>query len=414
MADAAGVRSASTRLPRRRDGLWVLALAALACGLRLPNIARGYGVDEGISVGIASHPLHQIPALLRQDGSPPLFYALLHVWIALFGRSEVSTHTLVLGISVLVVPASWWAARRVFGPDAGLAAAALAATSPFLGWYSTETRMYTLVCLLSILAVTLAVLAERDRRGVHAVGATAAFAALVYSHNWGLYLAACTAAVLALRGFRRGDRQLLKGVLVSFAALAALYLPWVPSLLAQVRSTAAPWAVSPNLGDFFADPASAMGGTLGVVIAPLLAYGVLTTRRRQNPPDQQVSSDREAIGALAGAALATLAVGWLIAQMEPSWTIRYLAVVIAPLILAVAGALSTSRPGRRVVVVACSLLAGWSVVGALLPNPSARYAKSNVAAIARTAGPNLQAGDLVVLPQTEQLGAPSYYLPHGL
>ncbi|MGI8491661.1 MAG: hypothetical protein ACR2KC_01975, partial [Acidimicrobiales bacterium] len=53
-------------------------------------------------------------------------------------------------------------------------------------------------------------------------------------------------------------------------------------------------------------------------------------------------------------------------------------------------------------------------LGALLPNPSARYAKSNVAAIARAAGPNLQAGDLVVLTQTEQLGALSYYLPHGL
>src|SRR5918911_5552731 len=74
-----------------------LALAALVVGaaaLRLRALAAPYWIDEGISVGIASHPLSAIPGVLREDGSPPLYYLLLHAWIALFGTSPRATHAL--------------------------------------------------------------------------------------------------------------------------------------------------------------------------------------------------------------------------------------------------------------------------------------------------------------------------------
>ena len=45
-------------------------------------------MDEGSPSGIASHPSGDIPGVLEQDGSPPLYYMLLHVWMDVFGRSE--------------------------------------------------------------------------------------------------------------------------------------------------------------------------------------------------------------------------------------------------------------------------------------------------------------------------------------
>src|SRR5271165_5228303 len=75
--DTAGTR----RIPPLPNAVVVGALVVLAALLRLPNLARAYWVDEGISVGIASHHLSQIPGLLRHDGSPPLFYVLLHFWV---------------------------------------------------------------------------------------------------------------------------------------------------------------------------------------------------------------------------------------------------------------------------------------------------------------------------------------------
>jgi hypothetical protein len=106
--------------------------------------------------------------------------------------------------------------------------------------------------------------------------------------------------------------------------------------------------------------------------------------------------------------------GFLGAQIEPSWTVRYLAVIVGPLLLASAGALATTRRGIGVVTVVCVLLVGWSAIGTLLPNPNAKYAKSNVAALARQVGPLLRPGDVVILTQTEQSAVLAHYLPRGL
>jgi len=392
----------------RPDRLIVAALVILALVLRVPTLGRAYWIDEGITVGIASHPLAQLPSLLHLDGSPPLFYVLLHFWIRVFGTSPVATHLFALLISLVAIPLAFWAGRDLFDRRAGLAAAALMATNPFLGWYSTETRMYTLVVVLGIVGLTLAVRAIRDRRWRDGCGAVLAFAALLYTHDWGLYLFAVTAAVLAGLALGRRDRCLVLLVAGASATVVLLWLPWVPTFVDQAKNTAAPWAVRPQITDFFADPSSALGGTLGFVVAPLLAAGAWWTRRRRPISDSQLARLLCAIGIL------TALCGWVGAQFEPSWTVRYLAVIVAPLLLAAAGALASSRPGRVVVVVTCVLLAGWSAVGSLLPNPNAKYAKSNVAAVAAAVAPRLAPGDVVVVTQTEQLAVLAHYLPKGL
>src|SRR4051812_30988084 len=48
------------------------ALVAISLALKLRGLGRDYWIDEGLSVGIGSHPLSAIPGLMRQDGSPPL------------------------------------------------------------------------------------------------------------------------------------------------------------------------------------------------------------------------------------------------------------------------------------------------------------------------------------------------------
>ena len=62
-------------------------LVALSLMLKDAELDVGYWVDEGLSVGIADRPLLDIPGILRQDGSPPLYYMLLKVWICLLYTS---------------------------------------------------------------------------------------------------------------------------------------------------------------------------------------------------------------------------------------------------------------------------------------------------------------------------------------
>ena len=391
-----------------RDTAILGALVLGAAVLRLPTLTRAYWVDEGISVGIAGHRLTQLPRLLHLDGSPPLFYVLLHFWMRAFGSSEVSTHLMALLTSLAVIPIAWWAADQLFGRGAALCAALLSATSPFLAWYGTETRMYPLACALSLLAVALTVRAVRDRELRDVVWASVAFVLLIYTHNWGLYVLVATVVVVALHGLWTRDRVELTCVAGAVAAIGVAYLPWLPSFLAQARTTGAPWAVRPSFGDLFADPASVLGGTLGAAIGPFLSFGVLAFRGAMKTAEANLAA---LILAVAGV---TVLEGWLAAQLDPSWASRYLAVALAPALLGLAGVLGASVGGRRVVQITAVVLAGWSVIGSLLPDANARYAKSNVAAVARAATPLLSPGDLVVVTQTEQLAVTAHYLPAGL
>lgn len=392
----------------QRDRVLVGALVLLAVVLRAPNMGRSYWIDEGISVGIASHPLRQLPGLLRKDGSPPLFYVILHFWIAVFGRSEPATHLLPLLVSLIAVPAGYWAGRELFDRRAGLAAAALMATNPFLNWYATETRMYTLVVVLSTLGVTFACLAFRDRRPGYAAAAVGTFAALLYTHDWGIYLLGGVALVFFWLAWARRDTTLMGWVAAAGAGALVLWAPWIPSFLYQAGNTAAPWAVRPAIGDVFADPASALAGTLGVLVVPLLIGGVWASRKLI--PEGQ----RRTAAWIGLTALATTVAGFLGAQINPSWTVRYLAVIVAPCLLAAAGALSSSARGRTFLWVTCTGLVGWALIGLLLPNPTRHYAKDNMSAVAAAAAPYLHPGDVVVLTQTEQLAVADHYLPRGL
>src|SRR4051795_6247634 len=85
--------SAQPRAARAQVVATVGLLMAASLLLRTGRLDIGYWIDEGISVGIASHGLDQIPAALHQDGSPPLYYVLLHEWIRLAGTGEAATRS---------------------------------------------------------------------------------------------------------------------------------------------------------------------------------------------------------------------------------------------------------------------------------------------------------------------------------
>ena len=155
----------------RRPALIAAALAlltAVSLALRTSGLRSGYWIDEGIAVGIASHPLADIPQRAGQDGTPPLYYLLLHGWMEVAGTGEAATRALSLLFALLAVPASFWAGSAAFDRRAGALAAAGAAGCPFLTYYAQETRMYSLVVVLSMLASASFVLAfvrgERQAR----------------------------------------------------------------------------------------------------------------------------------------------------------------------------------------------------------------------------------------------------------
>lgn len=363
------------RLPLALGGLILVSVL-----LRTQRLGVSFWIDEALSVGIADRPLTEIPGVLRLDGSPPLYYALLHVWMKLTGdRSEEITHLFSLLLAVVAIPTAFFLLRALFGERAGWCGAVLVAVNPFLTQYAQETRMYALVILLGIIASATFVGAFLQDRGPRwNVGFAVSLTLLLYTHNWALFFGAATGlAWLLLARDRRG--------LLTFGAVALAYAPWLPTLLFQARNTGAPWAKAPTLEHLITVPEHLLGEP---ELAALLLVAIVGARRRE-------------AGVLLAIFAGTMLLAWLASQSSPAWATRYLAMGLPPLLLA--GAV-LAADARRLGVAAVALVALLGLGNTGLAT------KSNVRNVAEAIAPSLRPGDLVISTQPEQAPALAYYL----
>ena len=380
-------------------------MVAVSLWLRTRSISMYYWIDEGLSVGIASHSLTHIPPLLGQDGSPPLYYLILHIWMSLRGRGEVATHELSLIFALLAIPAAYWAGASLFDRRAGLICAVLAAGAPYLTTYAQETRMYALLTLLALIASAafVHIFVRRDRRFLPVF--VVSMAACLYTHNWALFLALMAAAAFLVRvrdampAHRRG---LWRDGVIALVGVAVLYAPWLPTLIYQARHTGAPWDLPPVIWSLSQGLYFLVGGR-GAAVALLLAggAGLWALRSPGNPPERLLLAAK----ALLILGFGTLLLAWVYSKITPAWAPRYLAVVLSPLILLFG--LGLARAGR-LGIVALVLVIGFWVLG---PISHSRDAKSNVGAAAAKIRRELGSDALVLSTQPEQVPTLAYYLP---
>ena len=414
MASVASRPTALRRLPSFPGGacgvalpaLVLLFLLAVSLFLRTRALGDSLWMDEGLSIGIASQPFFDIPAVLQVDGSPPLYYMLLSLWMDVLGSGPGETQGLSVLIALLAVPGGMWAGWSLFGRRAGLICAALCAVNPFLTTYAQETRMYSLMLVLSLLttAAFLHVFAFGRRRYLPLFSVLLAL--MLYTHNWGLFLAA--AAVCALYPCLRvsEDRDSFRrDVLLGFGVAGLLYLPWLPTLIHQVQHTGAPWLDPPRFGAPVQIAKSLLGGgtpTVALLLAGGSGIAAIVARRVED-------KERTAIIAAGTLCIATLVIAWLVSQVSPAWTTRYLGVVLGQLLLI--ASLGLARSGNLGLVAFVIVLGVWAI-----PKTYGLKNKSNADDMGRAVeeGKQLHPGDLVISMQPEQTPLMRYNLPAGL
>jgi hypothetical protein len=141
-------------------------LLLLAFGLRLHRLGEpSLWGDEGLSLYRARASwedllrgrivLQGIQPIETIDNHPPLYFAVLKVWVGLAGDREFTLRFPSVFASILMIPVAWVAGRRLREPAAAWAGAILAAASPLYLWYAQEARMYTLLALESGLLLFL-------------------------------------------------------------------------------------------------------------------------------------------------------------------------------------------------------------------------------------------------------------------
>jgi len=290
--------------------------------------------DEAFSVVAASGPsLADLLTTVGADFHPPLYFLLLHEWLAAFGPSDVAARSLSAAVGAAGLVAMWALARdllsRAFVPLTLL----LSAASLTLIWFSQEVRQYELLFLLGALSLhSFWLLTARSCRVVTAVAyAALTHAALLYTHYASLlvfpaeWAAAVAAAALRVspREARLHALQPLARLAVAHAASFLLFLPWLPTFLGQLEAArSALWIPAPTVMDLLELPMRLFAYRLPWDTArypyPLLVLGIpvswlLVSRATPRGPDTTEPQERKRRAiALVSLSLGPMLLGYLV------------------------------------------------------------------------------------------------------
>ncbi|MBN1937737.1 MAG: glycosyltransferase family 39 protein [Anaerolineae bacterium] len=280
--------------------LGLLVVTMIGAGLRLWLIgSKGLWLDEAFSVWLARQPWAAMMRWIVQiDQHPPLYYILLHGWIAL-GDGEATIRALSALFSALTIPLIFALGRTLIDGRAGLLAALLLALSPFHIRFAQETRMYALLAfnaVLSMLAVARLLKAPHVR--VWWAIYTVFTALTMLTHNTAvLFPIAINGIILSLILAQRLGVETglalppLKHWLIAQAGVLALWGFWLPAFVIQARGVYAEfWLPPPTWGKiaetlknflcaFLPDDLGA-GHLIWLVYAAVFGLGIYHLRRR--------------------------------------------------------------------------------------------------------------------------------------
>jgi hypothetical protein len=341
--------------------------------------------DELFSVHAARHTWGELWRFVAADLiHPPLFYALLKVWVA-GGESLYWLRLFPVVASVAaVVPLLLLARELKLGTAATNVALLVAAANGYLIKYAQEVRMYGLLLLLTLTSLWL--FARLLNKEGKAVGLLLALffvnLLLVYTHYYGWLVVACEAAFLALRGRRR-----LGGFMLTMCGLGLAYVPWV---LACVRAAGGGgglaqnigWIGRPGAGDLVelfalfnqpfyfrqssADPLFVrFGALLGLLLVGLPVAVLIFKRLRRRDEVDDVESKTVEFLLLFTAVPVALALAASYVLPQSVWGTRHLIVAAGPYALLAGLALGRLRPAWWRAAALLLLCCWMALVGAL-------------------------------------------------
>ena len=268
---AAPASDAHRRALSSRSMIIVGALTVLAAVLRFAGLGhQGFWFDEGNTALLVHFSPGKMLGLIPQsESTPPLYYGLAWIWVRIFGYGEAGLRSLSALAGVATVPVAYGAARKLISERAGLIAAALTACNPFLIWYSQEARSYSLLVLLTSLALLAFAYARAEPTPRVLAAWVIASAAALATHYYALLAIVPQAVWLLAAHWRR------RGVQVAVGAVGLCGLALIPLALSQNHTGNSGWigkiALGPRLGQIIPHFLIGTGAPAYDVLEPLAA-----------------------------------------------------------------------------------------------------------------------------------------------
>lgn len=260
-------------------------------------------------------------ALVHMDAAIGLYYALLHVWISIFGGSEFAARALSATFATLTIPLAYLLIRRMTSNRIALMASILCAVNPMFLYFAREARVYSLVIAVSTLGLLLLYRAiDRDRR-VDWIAFATILIVLAYLQILTVLFVPTYALILAsqkptMRSWRRLGLSIF-GVVAACIPLAQIVAHNDASDLAHL--------VRPNVSLLF-QAISKFGGSLwGALVGVfLIGYGVSARAQKHR--------DASTVWLLTLCFLLPILTLWVVSQVRPIFEARYCVFAFVPFI----------------------------------------------------------------------------------
>ena len=230
--------------------------------------------------------LHNVAA--KDETHPPGYFLLLNVWSRLVGSDLLALRLLSIYFGLFTVAFTYRLGRLIGAADQALSAAVLLAFMAYFGFYLHETRMYSLLAMVSALTVwsyASLVHSTVGFRNRWLVILCLSSAATIYVHAFGFVLLAAIGIYHLV--FIPKNRHWF---LVSIAMICAgcLYLPWLPNAIEMLGIRTSYASDSLAWQESALALASIYNNGLSI-LAPACAVILILNRNRLNRSQRQVA-----------------------------------------------------------------------------------------------------------------------------
>lgn len=285
-----------------RDVQVLVAITLFAAAIRFATLnVQSVWLDESATIVLVHRGFSgMLSHLSASESAPPLYYILVWAWTKVFGAGTVGFRSFSALVGTITVPVVYAAGRRV-SARTGLWAAAIAACSPAMYYYSQEARAYALLILFSAAAFAVWQRAMQEPTG-RRLALWSGFSILaLLSHYFAVFMFLPQALLLIRRAGLRRTWAACGAFVVVGAALA-------PLAAAQHSNTRkSEWIEETSLGSRVLETVKLfLVGVYGpletvtAVLAGLLVLGALAlVVRRADQDARRVAANAAIVAALA-------------------------------------------------------------------------------------------------------------------
>lgn len=229
--------------------LVILALIAMALFAIFFSVSifanTSMRLDEAQSLFQTNRDLQGVLFLVAQDVHVPLYHILLHYWQLLFGNDVFVARIMSLVFFVALIPSVFALTTYIYNRKVGLFAALLITISPFLNWYGSEARMYSLLALIVVWHQYSFLKIFREGKSAQWVLYVVTAILGMYTHYFFAFVLLCEVVFYFIYRHHFAAKKALRKFLIAALCVICALAPW----LYYVQKLGTASNTQPHLGE---------------------------------------------------------------------------------------------------------------------------------------------------------------------